>query len=80
LFRSTNYQKAETDLVVIVTVHLVRPVPPRKHLATPFDTTLPANDVDLFLMSDTERKKKYTQFVTSGGGLQGPYGHVLDAK
>jgi pilus assembly protein CpaC len=80
LFRSTNYQKAETDLVVIVTVHRVRPVPPSKHLATPFDTTLPANDVDLFLMSDTERKKKYTEFVTSGGGLQGPYGHILDAR
>jgi pilus assembly protein CpaC len=80
LFRSTNYQKSETDLVVIVTVHLVRPVAPGKHLVTPFDTTLPANDVDLFLMSDTERKKKYTEFVTSGGSLQGPYGHVLEAK
>jgi pilus assembly protein CpaC len=80
LFRSTNYQKLETDLVVIVTVHLVRPVPPGKHLATPFDTTLPSNDVDLFLMGDTERKKKYTEFVTSGGGLQGPYGHILEAK
>ena len=80
LFRSTNYQKAETDLVVIVTVHLVRPVPPSKHLVTPFDTTLSANDIDLFLMGDTERKKKYTEFVTSGGNLQGPYGHILDAK
>ena len=80
LFRSTSYQKAETDLVVIVTVHLVRPVPPSKHLATPFDNTLQANDVDLFLMGDVERKKKFTEFVTSGGGLQGPYGHILDAK
>jgi pilus assembly protein CpaC len=80
LFRSTSYQKSETDLVVIVSVHLVRPAAPGTHLATPFDTTLPANDVDLFLMSDTERKKKYTEFVTSGGGLQGPYGHILDAK
>ena len=80
LFRSTNYQKAETDLVVIVTVHLVRPVPPSKHLATPFDNTLQANDIDLFLMGDMERKKKYTEFVTSGGGLQGPYGHILEAK
>ncbi len=80
LFRSTNYQKQDTDLVVIVSVHLVRPVPPGKHLATPFDTTLPSNDVDLFLMGDTERKKKYTEFVTSGGDLQGPYGHILEAK
>jgi pilus assembly protein CpaC len=80
LFRSTNYQKAQTDLVVIVTVHLVRPAAPGTHLATPFDTTLPSNDVDLFLMGDVERKKKYTEFVTGGGGLQGPYGHILDAK
>ena len=80
LFRSTNYQKSETDLVVIVTVHLVRPVPPGKHLATPFDNTLSANDIDLFLMGDVERKKKYTEFVTSGGGLQGPYGYILEAK
>jgi pilus assembly protein CpaC len=82
LFRSTNYQKAETDLVVIVTVHLVRPVAPNKHLVTPFDTTLSANDIDLFLMGDIERQKRYTDFVTSGGGLglQGPYGHILGAK
>jgi pilus assembly protein CpaC len=80
LFRSTNYQKAETDLVVIVTVHLVRPAAPGTHLATPFDTTLPANDADLFLMGDTERKKKYTEFVTGGGDLKGPYGYILDAK
>jgi pilus assembly protein CpaC len=80
LFRSTNYQKAETDLLVIVTVHLVRPVAAGKHLVTPFDTTLTGNDADLFLMGDTDRKKKYTEFVTSGGGLQGPYGHILEAK
>ena len=53
---------------------------PNKHLVTPFDTTLSANDVDLFLMGDVERKKKYTEFVTSGGGLQGPYGYILEAK
>ncbi len=80
LFRSTSFQKAETDLVVIVTVHLVRPVPPSKHLVTPFDTTVQANDIDLFLMGDTERRKLYTEFVANGGGLQGPYGHILDAK
>jgi pilus assembly protein CpaC len=80
LFRSTNYQKQDTDLVVIVTVHLVRPAAPGTHLATPFDTTISANDIDLFLMGNVERKKKYTDFITSGGGLQGPYGHVLEAK
>lgn len=80
LFRSTNYQKKETDLVIIVSPRIVRPAAPGQKLATPLDTTLPANDIDLFLMSDTEREKKYTEFVTSGGGLQGPYGHIIDSK
>ena len=80
LFRSTNYQKAETDLVVIVSVHLVKPVAPGSHLATPFDDTLSSNDIDLFLMGDVDRKKAYTQFVTSGGDIKGPYGHILEAK
>ena len=80
LFRSTNYQKSETDLVVIVTASLVKPVGPDKHLATPFDNTLAANDADLFLMGAMERKKKYTEFITSGAGSIGPYGHILGAK
>jgi pilus assembly protein CpaC len=77
LFRSTNYQKGETDLVVIVTIHLVRPADPGKKLVTPFDTTLQANDVDLFLMGETERKKKYNEFITTGGSVKGPYGYIL---
>jgi pilus assembly protein CpaC len=77
LFRSNNFQKHETDLVIIVSPHLVRPAAPNQRLATPFDTTLPANDVDLFLMGQTERKKKYVEYVTSGGDLKGPYGHIL---
>ena len=65
LFRSTDFQKSQTDLVIIVSPHLVRPVRPGQHLATPFDTALQSNDVDLFLMGDTERKKRYTDYVTS---------------
>jgi pilus assembly protein CpaC len=80
LFRSTDFQKSQTDLVIIVSPHLVKPVRPGQHLATPFDTALQSNDVDLFLMGDTERKKRYTDYVTSGGGLQGPYGHILGGQ
>src|SRR5262249_15052395 len=50
LFRSTSYQKSETDLAIIVTPRLVRPSRPGDVVATPLDTSLPANDVDLFLM------------------------------
>jgi pilus assembly protein CpaC len=77
LFRSTAYQKNETDLIVIVTPHLVAPVAPGQRLATPLDDRLPANDVDLFLMGSLERRKQYSEYVTGGGGLQGPYGHMI---
>jgi pilus assembly protein CpaC len=46
-------------------------------LATPFDNTVPSNDVDFFLMGQTEQRKKYTDYVTTGGDLQGPYGYML---
>jgi pilus assembly protein CpaC len=58
LIRSTNYQKKETDLAIIVTPRLVRPVRPGDTLRTPLDNTAPANDVDLFLMGQSEVKLK----------------------
>ena len=80
LFSSKSYQKNETDLVVIVTPHLVKPAAPGDHLATPFDQRLQGNDIDIFAMGQLERKKKYTDYVTSGGDLQGPYGHIIRAR
>jgi len=77
LFRSASYQKDESDLVIIVTPSFVQPAPPGARLATPFDNTVPSNDVDFFLMGQMEQTKKYTDYVTSGGDLQGPYGYML---
>ncbi len=77
LFRSASYQKSETDLVIIVTPTLVQPAAPGARLATPFDTTVPSNDVDFFLFGEVEQRKKYTDYVASGGNIQGPYGYML---
>ena len=77
LFRSSEYQQNETDLVVIVTPHLVAPIVPGQRTASPLDYHLPSNDVDFFLLGQTEVPKNYTEFVTSGGGLAGPYGHIV---
>ena len=77
LFRSSAYQKDETDLVIIVTPSLVQPAPPGARLATPFDNHVPSNDVDFFLLGEMEQRKKYTDYVATGGGVQGPYGHML---
>jgi pilus assembly protein CpaC len=80
LFRSSAYQNNETDLVIIVTPHLVRPASPADHLATPFDQRLPSNDVDFFLNGQLEVSKQYSDYVTSGGGLQGPYGAIIPVE
>ena len=77
LFRSSDYQQQETDLVVIITPHLVAPATPGQRLASPLDSQLPSNDVDFFLNGQTEVRKRYTDFVTSGADLVGPYGHII---
>jgi pilus assembly protein CpaC len=77
LFSSKGYQKNETDLVVIITPDLVKPAVPGQRLATPFDDRLNGNDKDFFLMGQPEVKKDYSGFVASGGGVQGPYGHMI---
>jgi pilus assembly protein CpaC len=77
LFRSTSFQQNETELIVIVTPHLVAPIAPGQALATPFDNSLPSNDVDLFLNGRPEVRKQYTDYVTAGKNLVGPYGHIM---
>jgi pilus assembly protein CpaC len=77
LFRSSAFQKQETDLVIIVTPHLVQPAPPGAHLATPLDNTIPSNDVDFFLLGQMERRKQFSDYVATGGGAGGPYGDII---
>ncbi len=77
LFRSTDYQKQETDLVIVVTPHVVRPLTPPDPIHTPFDSSLPPNDVDLFLMGNTEVSPELARLAI--GALNRPYvGHILD--
>ncbi|MER9327375.1 type II and III secretion system protein family protein [Mesorhizobium sp. M0488] len=56
LFSSKSYQRRETDLVIIVTPYLVKPVDPSKKLAEPTDGTQPASNVDYFLNNTEEVK------------------------
>ena len=79
LFRSTQFQRRETELVVIVTPHLVRPAKPGDRLDTPLDSTLPANDLDLFIAGQLEVPKARAQYVRTKGAALGPYGHIITA-
>ncbi|MBZ9850060.1 type II and III secretion system protein family protein [Mesorhizobium sp. CA14] len=54
LFSSKSYQRRETDLVIIVTPYLVKPVDPSKKMAEPTDGTQPASPADYFLNNTEE--------------------------
>lgn len=82
LFRSNGFRRNETELVIIVTPYLVRPVAPSAKLATPVDGLIPANDIDRAV-----RGKVYREQIGPGpsraagptaSGLIGPAGFALD--
>lgn len=54
LFSSKSYQRRETDLVIIVTPYLVKPVDPSKKMLDPTDGTRPASNADYFLNNTEE--------------------------
>ncbi len=77
LFRSASYQKNETDLVILVTPHVVQPLTPADPIHTPLDATLPGNDVDFFLNGQAEVSPSLARLAV--GAINRPYvGHVLD--
>jgi pilus assembly protein CpaC len=53
LFKSTNFQRDETELVIVVTPRLVRPVPAYA-IKVPTDRAGPPNEADLFMFGRTD--------------------------
>ncbi|MBX4890018.1 type II and III secretion system protein family protein (plasmid) [Rhizobium bangladeshense] len=78
LFRSTSFQKKESDLVIVVTPHIVRPARPGEDLYSPLDQTRSSNDVELFALGVMEVDKDMLRRFRNGVGVTGPYGHRLD--
>ncbi|WP_274629528.1 type II and III secretion system protein family protein [Arvimicrobium flavum] len=56
LFSSKAYERRETELVMIVTPYLVKPIDPSRRAVTPADQLAPANDADFFLGNVEEVK------------------------
>lgn len=78
LFRSTSFLKRESDLVIVVTPHIVRPAAPSEALYSPLDQTRSSNDVELFALGVLEVDKDMLRRFRNGEGVTGPYGHRLD--
>jgi pilus assembly protein CpaC len=77
LFSSKSYQKRETDLVILITPHLVRPIDPSKKLATPLDGTKAPSNVELFAGNIDEIKVSDIKRGQGNANIPGA-GHFLE--
>ncbi|HUD52981.1 type II and III secretion system protein family protein [Parvibaculum sp.] len=77
LFRSRDYQKNETELVVVVTPYVVDPTN-RKNIALPTDGFAPASDMDTVLMGRLNATYGANGNAPTDKKLQGPVGFVVD--
>jgi pilus assembly protein CpaC len=81
LFSSKAYQRRETDLVIIVTPYLVKPIDPSKKPGVPTDATLPASPVEYFLGNREEIRVSDAGIPLTNPGVvaaQVGSGHILD--
>jgi pilus assembly protein CpaC len=78
LFSSKDYQKNETDLVIIVTPRVVHPTRPGDMVQTPLDNSLPANDVDFFLNNKPEVLRAEVRATEEEFGRSPFAGHMID--
>jgi len=81
LFRSANYQRRQTELVIIISAHLVTPTR-GEALALPTDRIKPPTEQDLFLYgrtaAGTRTPKKGAAGEVAQQDFTGSYGYVLD--
>jgi pilus assembly protein CpaC len=75
LFRSTSFQKAESELIIIVTPHLVKPLDLAKQ-ALPTDYYIEPNDAEFYLFGLMEGRERKPPAETTGE-LDGEFGHGI---
>ncbi len=86
LFRSSSFQKNETELIIIVTPHLVKPLDPKKQ-TMPTDQYVEPNDFEFYLLGSMEGRgsppaqgqspASAPVSLNRSGGLEGEFGHIL---
>ncbi|HEX6118260.1 MAG TPA: pilus assembly protein N-terminal domain-containing protein [Dongiaceae bacterium] len=79
LFRSTSFQRNETELVILVNVMLAKPVDPDA-LAVPTDGFAPSHDLDRYFLGNLQ--SKYVKRPPAGSqpteGPKGPIGYIIN--
>ena len=77
LFRSAEYQRAQSELVIIVTPHLVSPTR-GDALALPTDRVRIPTEKDLFLFGNVSGKQGGAAGEVSRQDFNGSYGYVME--
>lgn len=77
LFRSSEYQRAQSELVIIVTPHLVTPTR-GEALALPTDRVRLPTEKELFLFGDVSAKQKGAAGEVARQDFSGSYGYVME--
>jgi pilus assembly protein CpaC len=77
LFRSSAYQRAQTELVIIVTPHLVTPSRGGT-IALPTDRVRIPTEAELFLLGRNEGKLKGAAGEVARQDFSGSYGYVME--
>lgn len=80
LFRSSDFQKNETDLVIIVTPRLVKPLRPGEEPATPLDNTAPANEAEFFANGTLEVNRGHLRTLAAAKSGVLKSGHVIELE
>ena len=75
LFRSMDYSRGESELVIIVTVHLVVPVN-EDELSVPHDHVRIPNEFELFLLGNTDGAG--APGMVQSQGFDGDFGYVVE--
>lgn len=72
LFRSVDYQRGQTELVIFVSVHLATPALSASSITLPTEKVLPPSESDLFLFG------RLTGESTGSADFDGDYGYVIE--
>jgi pilus assembly protein CpaC len=77
LFRSADYQRAQSELVIIVTPHLVTPTR-GEALALPTDRVRLPTESEFFLFGRTVGQQRGAAGEVARQDFSGPYGYVME--
>jgi pilus assembly protein CpaC len=75
LFRSQSFLKQDTELIIIVTPHLVKPLDLAKQ-TVPTDYFIEPSDAEFYLLGLTEGREKQRS-ANNSGELDGEFGHAM---